>query len=111
MKKVIVTGGRFYQDFDKVFKTLFLLAPDLVIQGGATGADQFAKDWALDNGIPFETFNADWSRHGKMAGRIRNRAMLFAHRDALVVAFPGNSGTEHCVETAKILKHVIMRIK
>lgn len=111
MKKVIVTGGRFYKDFDRVFKTLFELAPDLVIEGGATGADRFARDWAIQNKVPFETFDADWTTHGKMAGRIRNRDMLFAHRDALVVAFPGNSGTEHCVATAKIFKHTVLRIQ
>jgi predicted Rossmann-fold nucleotide-binding protein len=111
VKKVIVTGGRFYRDFDRVFKTLIELAPDLVIEGGATGADRMARDWAIENGIPFETFNADWATYGKMAGRLRNRRMLFAHRDAIVVAFPGNSGTEHCVETAKILKHTIVRVR
>lgn len=110
MKKVIVTGGRDYQDAARVNEILTELAPDIIIEGGATGADRLARVWALRNGIQVKTFNADWTKHGKLAGRIRNREMLFAHRDAIVVAFPGNSGTEHCVATAAIFKHTVLRI-
>lgn len=102
MSQVIVTGGRDYADKDKVDLVLGMLYPGMLIQGGANGADALARDWAsrflADGSV---TVKADWSKHGKAAGPIRNREMLDAYPRAIVVAFPGGKGTADCVKAAR----------
>jgi hypothetical protein len=44
-------------------------------------------------------FDADWTKHGKAAGPIRNQEMI-DEADALA-AFPGGRGTADCVRRAK----------
>jgi 3-keto-L-gulonate-6-phosphate decarboxylase len=101
--KIIVTGGRDYQDLNKLTKVLDDLKPTMVIQGGASGADSLAKIYALNHSIESKTYMADWKTHGRAAGPIRNRKMLEENSDATVVAFPGGAGTRNCVMTAKEL--------
>ena len=75
--------------------------PDLVISGGATGADEVGEQWAEAVGIPVERHPADWSAHGKAAGPIRNQAM--AERGTHLLAFPGpkSRGTYDVVRKAR----------
>jgi hypothetical protein len=109
---VIVTGGRDFQDERLVFLVLEYLNPEKVIQGGAAGADALARAWAAKlGGVPCETFEADWATHGKAAGPIRNREMLFRYPYAVVVAFPGGRGTEDCVKQARERNHIVLRVE
>lgn len=64
----------------------------LVIHGAARGADTLAANWAASRGVEAKAYPADWDRHGKAAGHIRNAAMLTEEPDG-VVAFPGGRGT------------------
>jgi hypothetical protein len=72
-----------------------------IIQGGARGADSCAADWAVVNWTGFEEYQADWIKHGKAAGHIRNKQMLEEGKPDLVIAFPGGRGTAHMVRIAK----------
>lgn len=81
--------------------------PDIVIQGGAKGADALARSWAQARGYLGKTFEANWSR-GPKAGRERNGLMLNAGRPTHVVAFPGGPGTEHMVEISKARAGVLV---
>jgi hypothetical protein len=101
--KIIVTGGRHYRNFNKVTKVLDELKPTLIIQGGATGADSLALTYAIDRKIESKTYPADWTKHGRAAGPIRNREMLQENLDATVVAFEGGNGTRNCIKTAQLL--------
>lgn len=98
--KIIVTGGRNYNDYDKLAKILSNFNINLIIQGGASGADSLAKEYAKQNNIPCETIWANWHTYGKSAGPKRNLEMLKKFPDALVVAFPGGKGTKDCVNKA-----------
>lgn len=75
---------------------------DLVIHGGATGADYWAGEWADGADIPCLIVPAPWSQKGKSAGIIRNLRMLdfMGLKPDLVVAFPGGNGTAHMVKIA-----------
>jgi len=64
--------------------------PTCIISGCARGPDTAALDWAEDRGIPVERHPADWSRHGKAAGPLRNREMAQAG-DALLLFWDGAS--------------------
>lgn len=72
-----------------------------VVCGMARGADSFGLAWAEANGIPVECFPADWERHGKRAGFIRNVEMAEA-ADALILVWTGSSrGSRHMLDTAR----------
>lgn len=102
--RIIVCGGRDYNDKDAVWGALEALRKVYksftVIQGGARGADSLAASWANSQGVPSETYPADWNKHGKAAGPIRNREMLAAGAD-LVLAFKGGRGTADMVRAAR----------
>lgn len=99
--KVIVTGGRDFNKKDVVWDTLKISGVTFIVEGGANGVDFLARTYAMEYGIPHETFHADWSHHGLSAGPVRNKLMCKKHPDAVVIAFPGGRGTRNCVDTAK----------
>jgi predicted Rossmann-fold nucleotide-binding protein len=72
-----------------------------VITGGATGVDGAAVDWGIVNWTGLEEYYADWKRHGRAAGPIRNKQMLDEGKPDLVVAFPGGKGTANMVKQAR----------
>src|SRR6266446_1782976 len=72
----------------------------VIIEGGATGADSAAVDFATVNFCKLEEFPADWKMFGRIAGYIRNKQMLVEGKPDLVVAFPGGKGTAMMVELA-----------
>jgi predicted Rossmann-fold nucleotide-binding protein len=103
--KVIVCGGRNFRSPAQVFRALDRLHQETPItelmQGGATGADQFAMEWAATKPeIKRYVCHADWETHGRAAGPIRNEKMLTWKPD-LVVAFPGGVGTADMVRRAE----------
>lgn len=102
--RVIVCGGRAYNDESAVYSALDSLkvryGTFTLIEGGAKGADALARQWAEDASIPHETFKADWSKYGRSAGPRRNREMLRAGAD-LIVAFQGSRGTADMMRAAR----------
>ena len=59
--------------------------PDEVVSGGcATGVDPRGERWARLKGSTVTVFGADWTRHGKAAGPIRNKQMA-RYADAALV--------------------------
>lgn len=64
--------------------------PTTIISGRARGADQMGEKVASFMGIPIEEFPADWKRHGKAAGPIRNEEMA-NEADGLIVVWDGES--------------------
>lgn len=99
--RVLVCGGRDWQDAQAVHRRLDELQPEAVLQGGASGADKAARAWARKHGVHCETWAADWKRKGKAAGPIRNQDMLDYGRPDLVLAFPGGRGTADIVRRAR----------
>jgi hypothetical protein len=103
--RVIVCGGRGYADADMVGVSLDAVArkhPNglVIVQGGAAGADELARDWCQSRNVECVTYAADWEKHGRAAGPMRNQQMLDAGADG-VVAFPGGRGTADMVERAQ----------
>lgn len=104
-KRVLVCGGRDFDDYDRLAVVLGELRSRwsfaVVITGGARGADGLASEWAIAGDIPIAEFRADWQRLGPGAGPIRNQRMLDEGKPDLVVAFPGGRGTADMVRRAK----------
>lgn len=74
---------------------------DLLIEGGAEGADKLAGRWAMERGIDHVTVWANWEGRGRQAGIYRNGLMLKLFPVELVVAFPGGTGTRNMVNQAR----------
>ena len=72
-----------------------------LMHGDARGADTMAAEEGLELGFWVEAHPADWARHGKRAGILRNLAMLDLAPD-LVLAFQRNRsrGTQHTIDEA-----------
>lgn len=99
--RLLVCGGRDYNDRDAIYCALTELHPSVVITGGCpTGADVIAGAWAFPV-VPLEVFPADWAKHGKAAGPIRNQMMIDKGKPDAVLAFPGGRGTADMVWRAK----------
>jgi hypothetical protein len=74
----------------------------LVVSGMARGADKFGEVWAGMNNVPIKRFPADWDKHGKAAGFIRNKQMA-DNADALIAIWDGASrGTKNMIELAEL---------
>lgn len=97
---MIVTGGRHYSHGTKVFEVLDEIKPAVIIQGGASGADAIARNWAQSHGVQVITYEYRESS-GRGGGPVRNDYMIRDARADLVVAFPGGRGTADCVRRAK----------
>ena len=99
--KVLVCGGRDFDDYEAVRDTLNKLNPSSIVHGGARGADSLAERWCKETGCARQIFPAHWRKHGKVAGPLRNQQMIDEARPDLVVAFPGGPGTRHMMHVAK----------
>lgn len=105
IRRIVVTGGRGYDRRTPLHAALEDY-PDLthLAQGGATGADHLAREWAKRRpNVQMATYAADWKGQGKKAGPLRNQRMLEDFRPDLVLACPGGAGTADCVARAKLL--------
>lgn len=104
--RVLVCGGRDYRDKTSLYRELDNLdchrSIDAVIHGGASGADTLAGIWAKEWGCQVSIYPADWQKHGRAAGPIRNQQMLDEGKPDLVVAFPGGNGTADMVHRARV---------
>ncbi|MBW6491881.1 MAG: DUF2493 domain-containing protein [Lentimicrobium sp.] len=76
-----------------------------IISGGAAGTDKLAERFASEMKIPITVYRADWQKHGRKAGMLRNAEML--ENCTHVIAFwDGKSpGTANMIECAKY-KHL-----
>ena len=113
--RVLVCGGRDYNNYQKVYAILDQYKETLpittLIQGGAKGADFAAKLWAKKHNIEVLDFLADWETYGKAAGPIRNSEMLVRGKPDLVIAFPGAKGTANMVSQAREAGVEVVEIK
>ena len=112
---VLVCGGRGFDDLGLLDETLTQIWSKhgksmRIIEGGGNGADFLAKAWAKWYEIDHEQFPADWKKHGKAAGPIRNQQMLDEGTPDLVVAFPGGWGTKDMVSRAKKAEVEVMEV-
>lgn len=102
---VCINGSRGLHNIKLVYAAMERAAkqgivPSVIISGGAPGVDTLAYQYANENQIEFQEFRADWKKHGKSAGYIRNDEML-GELDALVSVWDGQSrGTKHLVDLA-----------
>lgn len=118
MVRVIVAGSRTFDNFSlmekelmRYFKKNGLHRADVeIISGTANGADKLGEHFAEKYGLKLSKFPADWDKHGKSAGYIRNAEMAkYAIEDdnkGVLFAFWNNvsKGTKNMIDLAKKYK-------
>jgi len=106
MKRPIVCGGRDFTDREWVYAHLDRLHKQYsfhrIIQGGARGVDELARDWCASRMVEYDNVPADWKTLGNAAGPIRNQRMVDEYRPDGCIAFPGGRGTADMMSRAMV---------
>lgn len=108
--KILVTGSRLKDDdrrdawIEIVCDTLdnYLINDLFLTFGDASGIDAFAEGWCAFNNISYSRYKADWNKHGKAAGVLRNMDMYDEVQPDLVLAFWDgiSKGTKQMIDYA-----------
>jgi len=106
--KVIIAGSRDFDDYELLRSYcdhVLQNQTDIeIVSGTAKGADHLGERYAIEKGYRVKRFSANWEKHGRSAGYIRNEEMA-NYADALIAFWNGNSkGTEHMINLAKKYK-------
>ena len=90
--RIGVIGSRGFNNYDLVCDELNPLLNDieLIVSGGAKGADTLGERWANENNIRTLIFKPDWNKWGKRAGFIRNTDII-ANSDYVIAFWDGVS--------------------
>lgn len=106
--RILVTGARDWTDEESVHEALddardeFGSDAVLVVGDCPRGVDKIAYEYWVDGGGIAECFIADWDKHGRGAGMIRNNAMVSSGADVcLAFITPKSRGTRHCAKQAR----------
>ena len=120
--RIIISGCRDFTNYSRIkseldafmnylYSTGFKKSDILLISGGARGVDSLAERYAKENHYKMKCFQADWDKHGRAAGPIRNEEMAkYAQKDGFCLSYlyafwDGESrGTKNMIETAKRYK-------
>lgn len=113
--KVIIAGSRNFNDYaiTKKYCDHYLQNSKNIeiVSGGAKGADKCGEMYAFEKGLKLKLFPADWEKHGKSAGPIRNQEMA-EYADALIAFWDGESrGTKHMISTAEKLGLIVRIVR
>ncbi len=110
MKYLLIAGSRNYTDRDTFNRVTeeYIDSEDaftVIVAGGAAGADELAKDYALEHGLQYIEFPADWEKYGRAAGPKRNDEMVKFIKEkngrALYFWDGESKGTKQCIESAR----------
>lgn len=108
--KLIIAGSRGFNDIELMATALDGYRRALgdtevaIVSGMARGADTLAVSLAETKGLKVYKFPADWGKHGKRAGPLRNTEMAeFA--DSALIFWDGESrGAQHMLKTMNWLR-------
>lgn len=98
--RLAVIGSRSITNEKFVFQVLDSYKDEIsvLITGGATGIDQIAERWALQNGIPTILHIPDWNQYGKSAGIIRNKLIADDCEQCLAFWDGESKGTKSTID-------------
>ena len=101
-----IIGSRTFQNYEllKIVCDKLVLSTDTIISGAARGADILGKQYAIERNLNYIEFPADWTKHGKRAGFIRNKDII--DNSHFVIAFWDgvSNGTKDSLNLAKLNK-------
>lgn len=92
--KMIIAGSRGFTHYKMVKDTMNNLplndGINEIVCGMAQGADMLGAKWAKEHHIAIKLFRAEWSKHGRRAGYLRNVDMG-EYADEAIVFWDGKS--------------------
>lgn len=97
---VIIAGSRDLDDYNLIEEAIKASRFEIngIVSGMARGVDNNAYMYAMMNDIDVKQFPADWDKHGKRAGYLRNIEMS-KFGDALIAIWDGKSiGTSMMID-------------
>jgi len=102
--KIIIAGSRNFNDYNLLKTSCDNLLTQFtnieIVSGTARGADKLGERYAREKGYDIKQFPANWDKHGKSAGYIRNDEMA-QYADMLIAFWDGASkGTKHMIDLA-----------
>jgi major membrane immunogen (membrane-anchored lipoprotein) len=105
--KVIIAGSRGFKDYELLKKVCDKMLsntnkPEIeIVSGTALGADTLGERYAIERAYKLRRFPADWNKHGKKSGYIRNKEMA-EYADALIIFWDKISkGSKHMIDLAR----------
>ena len=103
--RLAIVGGRDFNDYDLLLDTMSkFISPDvldMIISGGAKGADTLGEKFAKYWNIGIVRYLPNWNKHGKSAGFLRNQTIV-DNCDMVLAFWDGMSrGTADTIEKAK----------
>lgn len=109
-QRIIIAGGRDFMDYallkdtcDRLLRESTMGQQPIIVSGHANGADMLGERYAMERGWQTDIHPADWKRHGRAAGPIRNREMALGS-SALIAFWDGKSrGTKNMIDIANKL--------
>ena len=111
--KTVIAGSRKIKDYSELLTAILHCSFDIteVVCGMAVGVDQMGEKWARVNNLPVKEMPADWNKHGKPAGPIRNRQMSL-YADCAIILWDGKStGTLNMIsEMNRLGKPIFVRV-
>jgi len=105
--KIAIIGSRSFFDYELLKSTVNdyrdknSVVYELMVSGGAGGADRLGERYAKEHDIPTRIFYPDWDKFGKRAGFLRNQDII--NNSDLVFAFWDgvSKGTKSSIDLAK----------
>ncbi len=110
-KRLAIIGSRNCPPIDIESNLPFV--PDIIVSGGARGADTLAKEYAMKNNIPLVEYMPEYSKYGRKAPLLRN-LQIVDNCDFLLAFWDGSSrGTKFTIDYAvkRRIPYRIVRIK
>lgn len=111
--KIAIIGSRDFNDKSLLNQILepYKSKITYIISGGARGADTLGEEWANENGVKTQIFYANWDKHGKQAGFIRN-VDIIESCDGCIAFWDGESkGTKHSLSLCEKLGKPVKIVK
>lgn len=101
--RILICGSRDWNNRKRIEDEFTRIPKDsVIVHGGAKGADTIAGDIATKLGMMVEVHKADWKKHGKSAGIVRNYEMLNSGVDKVIAFWDEKSpGTNHMIDIVR----------
>ena len=114
--KIAIIGSRGFNDYNLMVKRCDFYLSNIkeqivIVSGGARGADKLAERYAKERNYKMDVYLADWEKHGKRAGMLRNKEMANIC-DCVVAFWDGESrGTKQMIEYSQSINKKVRIVK
>jgi len=105
--RIAIVGGRTFQDYDLMKLSIDCFPGDVIVSGGAIGADSLGARYAKENRLELVEYLPDWTKYGRRAGFVRNE-LIIKDSDVVYAFWDSKSkGTESSINLAKKHKKIL----